>query len=455
MFKRKFLSLFLALVLVVSITVPAFAANVSPSKKVVESANQLITMNDTTDILHKDYVDLATNHYRTSDDATTVQAICELFISSVYANRRNPSYDYSFFLSDHAENNATIAYLNSQNQYQREVSAVCNYNTVSDSMSFENFTATIRDNICDATIQMHYTYDITGEFNDTCYLNCEYYLTLSKDSGQWKISSVRSSLPTENSRGFVYRAFDVADAVTAVTQETFSRNDLEQNKTTNSTRGVVVPELYTDVITAYYPDMAVSYASQYYNTTNPLFGFSDRVNCQNFVSQCVWAGLKTGCGSEGLTSTVIPAVSTTRVGSDAPNVWCRNQYTTYYSHYTNNWAWDNVNGFIRLIDASNYSQQGPQGTYSLGLDNVKTGDAITWDTSGQHDYTTGSYDHTMFVTSVSGSLGSRGVGNVYIAANTDPTTSAYMPLTQYCSYPESYFCTLHIDAGYYYLKVSP
>lgn len=48
-----------------------------------------------------------------------------------------------------------------------------------------------------------------------------------------------------------------------------------------------------------------------------------------------------------------------------------------------------------------------------------------------------------------GTSGSRGVSNIYIAANTAPTTSAYMPLAQYCSYSASCFATAHITGGYY------
>lgn len=174
-----------------------------------------------------------------------------------------------------------------------------------------------------------------------------------------------------------------------------------------------------------------------------------RAAIQNFASQCVWAGLLSSCGASGSSATAIPALSTSTVGSNAPNVWCRNQYTTYYSHYTNNWAWDNVNGFLRLIATSTSSRQGPHGNYLRGLAYASPGDVIIIDFAGTRDYTTGSYDHAMVVTKATGTSGSRGVSDLCIAANTSATTSAYQPLAEYCGYAASYFATAHILWGYY------
>jgi len=102
---------------------------------------------------------------------------------------------------------------------------------------------------------------------------------------------------------------------------------------------------------------AVSYAERNYNVTSGSpFGYSPGENCQNFASQCVWAGLGSGTGI-----TALPAVSRQRAGSNARNVWCRNQSTTHYSSWWFNWAWDNVRSFFKLIDTSTISQEGPCG----------------------------------------------------------------------------------------------
>lgn len=199
--------------------------------------------------------------------------------------------------------------------------------------------------------------------------------------------------------------------------------------------------------TSYSPSAAVRYAAKYYNKTNSLFGAS-AANCQNFASQCVWAGLLSGCGGSGTSTTAFPAVSTAWTGSDSENVWCRNQYTTYYggSDWLN-WAWDNVNGFMKLIWISDHT--GPQGYYWYGLEKACVGDVIIWDTTGTRSVTDGTFQHAMVVTRATGTYGSRTVSNLCVAANTSPTTSAYMSLAQYGNYSSSCFATAHITGGYY------
>ena len=57
--------------------------------------------------------------------------------------------------------------------------------------------------------------------------------------------------------------------------------------------------------------------------------------------------------------------------------------------------------------------------------------------------------HAMYVTDVTGTVGSRGVSNLWIAAHNSNTSSAYMPLTDYTSKREAQFATSVIGWGYY------
>ena len=125
---------------------------------------------------------------------------------------------------------------------------------------------------------------------------------------------------------------------------------------------------------------------------------------------------------------------------------------TYYGDkYWLNWGWDNVNGFLKIIWLSDHTISGPQGYYWLGLAKACVGDVIIWDTAGTRSVDSGTYDHAMVVTRTTGTVGSRGVSNFCIAANSSSTTSAYMPLAQYCSYSASCFAAAHITGGYYYI----
>lgn len=335
------------------------------------------------------------------------------------------------------------------NEYQREINELMDFNIVSDSISFGDFSATITGNSCSVELPVHYSYELTGAFEETCYLNTVYYLTLENVSGSWYVVSAKSSMEMEADEDFTYEAFDAKSAAFNVASDvSYAAAEPYKSEVCAKTDDNIAQPLSVYTRTPYSPADAVAYAKKYYNATNSLFGRSD-ANCQNFASQCVWAGLLDGVGASGTSTTAFPAVSWSWVDESEPNVWCRNQNSTYYDDYTNNWAWDNVNGFIRLIWASDHTQSGPQGYYWYGLAKAAIGDVITWDTSGSRDVTQGDYDHAMFVTNVTGTEGSRGVGNLFIAANSSATTSAYMPLAQYCSYSASYFCTLDMTDGYY------
>lgn len=443
---KKAVSLLCAIAILLSISVTAGAAE-RRNEENVFAKDQVTPVSDTLELSPEDYISM---HKAFSRGENAVQATCELFVASIFASRRNEAYNCEAFVSNPDELDPTLAYIQSVNAYQREIAPMANLEILSDSISFENFSAKMNGNHCDAEIQMHYSYELTGAFDNTCYLNCMYYITLVKRSDGWFVESAKTSMPDEESDGFTYEAFDAhAAAVAAMEDHDFSEVEKE-HRGIRSNMGV--RSIMTYQTTAYSTSNAISYAASHYNSINSLFGGNLNTsgnNCQNFASQCVWAGLLSGCGASGTSTTARPAVPTSFVGSNAPNVWCRNQYTTYYSHYTNNWAWDNVNGFIRLIWASDHTQSGPQGYYWFGLAKACAGDVITWDTDGTRDVANGTYDHAMFVTQVTGTYGSRGVSNMFIAANSKPTTSAYLPLVQYCSYSANKFATSHITGGYY------
>ena len=81
----------------------------------------------------------------TNNANIAIQSTCELFISSIYASRRDSNYDCTAFTTqtDNLEEmNDTITYIMSQNQYQREIADYCNNNIVSDAISFNDFNAT-------------------------------------------------------------------------------------------------------------------------------------------------------------------------------------------------------------------------------------------------------------------------------------------------------------------------
>ena len=128
-------------------------------------------------------------------------------------------------------------------------------------------------------------------------------------------------------------------------------------------------------------------------------------------------------------------------------------------NYQHNWAWDNVNGFFKLISSNNSTKEGPQGYYTThSLAYVVAGDVLAWDTAGTCSVTSATLDHAMFVVSVSGSSGSRGIDDIYIAAHSPNTVSIRAPLRSYMAQcglstlTENNFAVAHINCGYYNLS---
>lgn len=447
---KKVLYLLLVVVVISSLTAHTFA--LAPMET-ISSDVQIMNLTETTALSHEDYVLAYDNLDYSTPSNIAVQTTCELFISSIFAARRNPSHDFYTFTTRESQSISqyhTLAYIDSWNEYQREINKLCDYNIVSDSIRFEHFSANIAGNTCTAEVAVNYNYTLTGSFNKDCSLSCIYYLTLIKSGSHWKIIGATTSMPCEQATNFVYGSFDAHAAALAVVASDETEEYTHESASPFFEEDISPNALAPYRRTAYNVASAVRYAETYYNKTNTLFGRSG-ANCQNFASQCIWAGLRPDCNLSGAatSNTLIPAVSTSLVGSNAPNVWCRSQSISYYSHYSLNWAWDNVNGFLKLILESSYTQAGPQGYYLLGISKARIGDEIAWDTTGSRNLNNGDFDHAMFVTDVNGVYGSRDTDNIFIAANTTDTTSASMPLAQYCSYPANYFATAQIVGGYY------
>lgn len=189
-----------------------------------------------------------------------------------------------------------------------------------------------------------------------------------------------------------------------------------------------------------------NYAERYFATINPTFGKAS-ADCQNFASQCVWAGL----GGESKGSIKVPPVVYDSVyGSSNQRLWQHNNYSQT-APYGYGWNWDHVDGFAWLIDSAvSANGVGPYGWVNFGtLAYAEPGDVIIWDTGGAPAL--GNLDHAMVVTKVSGTSGSRTINNIYICAHNDPTDFASEPLVDYAysGMTGQYFANCRIFGGYY------
>lgn len=373
------------------------------------------------------------------------------YLASEKAYVRNPeAYVRAVgFVDEKAQSSKTIAYRESESQYLKELNNLMGWTISEDYLSFSQYKATINQETARASIVEDYKYFINDGFDGESFRRREYTFELSKDSESWKIVDVKTNDPWETEDNFTYTEIDVDSVIAQLANEM-----LKANNAVTDVRPIDDLDGKDEKATTalnkwtYSSSDAVTYAANHYSdTSSSVFGFTSGNNCQNFASQCVWAGL----GGSGSSTSARPAVPTSVAGSNGPNVWQRNIATTCYSSntYWLNWTWDNTRGFANMMKVSKTTLEGPYGNtqYSgyFGYANEGNVLEVDWDGAPARD----TLDHAMFVTQVSGTSGSRTTSQVKIAAHTSATNSAYQTLSTYTSMPSSAFARVVINSGYY------
>lgn len=373
------------------------------------------------------------------------------FLASTKASIREPSmYDnQTAFISSTATMNNTVQYRLTEAKYTAALYNELGWQIIKDNISFDQFVANIKENSATATIVEDYTYTITDGFSSESFRRREYTFELIKEDDTWQIVGVTTNDPWELDSSFEYAAIDIDAAIQRMREDNISPTSSATS--TSSDTGTPRTETASSSLNrwTYSSAKAVAYAVEHYaDTSNPVFGFTPGNDCQNFCSQCIWAGL----GGNGTSTSSRPAVSTSLAGTAGSNVWQRNIATECYpsNTYWLNWTWDNVRGFAHMMTQSSSNKEGPYGNtqYSTGYlcysfaGNILS---VDWDGAPARD----TLDHAMFVTEVTGELGERTPSNIKIAAHTSATNSAYQALTSYTSMPSSAFARIVVNYGHY------
>lgn len=444
--KTKVMSVLLSVCLILSIViVPAYASN---------SKTSLSTITDTTSFDQEQYlnpIELSSNNFLSAvSEDVKVQLTCESFLAMAKAYVRNPKkYDYTKRIHPNSLGKDTIKYRMSTFYYESEIKKALKEVISIDNLEFTDFKVTYNGDIATASIVESYTYYSNDGFDGKSFRRKKYTFELQKNNNQWEITDVKTNDPWELDPSFEYKPIDVETTISniIVEKERLLANPVSIKETkAKSNTAQLTGFLYT---WTYYPSIAVQYAVNHYqDTSNPVFGFYSS-DCQNFASQCVWAGLK----GTGTSRYARPAVSYHEgtVSQSAFNVWCSGENSTYYTYPNWNWAWTSTQGFLNLMYASSSGAEGPYGNSYYGSNSIATADVgavLDIDWSGAPSSTT--TDHAMFITQVTGTYGSRTVSDIKVAAHTDPTNSAYQRLDDYCKgYTSSYYARADIWSGHY------
>lgn len=438
--KKKMCILF-ALLAVVNLCVPAFATTAKSEGF------------DTLSFSMDEYCDSAKPSswlFIEESDEEVIQDTCEAFIAVGRASVRNPEYTIAA-LSDCSQQQ--VKYRQSEFLYLSALYNAENVEILSDNLTFSDFEAEIADDEATASIVEKYTY-YTNDFDGYNFRMRKYTFSLMKDDDDtWVIKSVKTDDPWETN-AFSYEPYNPTDAI-AIANTTLPVSTASEVSRIGE-KSATASSLYK---WTYNTAAAVEYAEEFCNATasggyNDLFPFirgddNEGKNCQNFASQCVWAGLIGSCDTALMMTsyTTLPAVSSSRVGKNAVNVWCYGDTSTALGGC----SWYSSTRFAKMIDRSTTTTEGPFGNTHYGnLKYADVGDVIHIVWSGAEVTESSTLDHAMFVTQVTGRVGSRTVSNLKIAANSSHTNTAYTSLTSYApNHTDESFSTSVIDSGYY------
>ena len=384
---------------------------------------------------------------------------CESFIRMFRAAGRSDSYNPATLVATKSLKSNEILYRLSEAEYLNAMRKELGLEIKEDELKLTIYDKTIGDKAAQISVLEEYSFTYEEKFTDDYFIKRLYTFNLEKNGSEWAITKVVTNDGIENAETFNYEPIDVTAAVASIAGAkaeaanapltTQSREDIvKAMKGEDASRAATARYMWT-----YNPSRAVYYASLYYNSNHRLFPRNGSSDCQNFASQCVWAGLGADYSSTTANTTSYPAVSTSSVGSSSPQVWSYNQYSNAYSQSYFNWAWDNAAGFPKLIDESGSGTTGPFGTTVYGnLNYADIGDVISVNYDGTA--AAGNIDHAMFVTGLASgaaAAGSRSNSDLVIAAHTTDTNSAYTPMLDYAAgrYAESRYATCMIICGYY------
>ena len=391
--------------------------------------------------------------FHTTSEYDIVKNVCEAFIAVGRASVRSPEYSLEAF-SDLSQDQ--VEYRQSEYQYLAALYEATDVAILRDDMLFSDFEAEIDGTSATASVIEKYTY-YTNDFDGYNFRMRKYTFSLDEQGDEnWVITGVVTDDPWETS-DFSYEPYSIADVDNVANAVVPIDTDMEADRL-----GEKVAARSSGLYKwTYNTSAAVEYAEHFFNASatggyNPLFPFKTNengagVNCQNFASQCVWAGLIGDCDiALAMTSrTALPAVTASRAGSSAKNVWSYED--GYTSAYDGN-PWVSSTRFAKMIKNSNTITEGPYGNTHYGnLNYADVGDVIHINWSGEAVDYTSTLNHAMFVTAANGDFGSRMVTDLKIAANSSSTNAAYQSLVSYVgkSYKDKNFSTSIIDCGYY------
>ena len=426
--KRRILFLILIFTMLFTLQHPVLADQISTSI-ISETGDITLERFDVQSAL------LSINNQQISDEAKIV-GIVELFSHAKIYQLENfiECIDFSSFFDFNTGEVENLSYMCDKIELEQKMRERCNATVIWSELEIEIEDIVINNDYAEVKAYELYRYTRPSTPDIVAGEGVHYLFVFNKINEMWYITD----LTTDSSFDNVMReiGLNVNDYVAKanIQVESASLSEyLGPDISTFSTTGWTFYSLDADEV--------ATYANYYAHTSNPLFyDYTGRYDtsgnplgdCQNYASQCIWAGLGGVESSSAIDNKSWPMIDdgTHNRGWFHLSTWNRDKY--------NHWA--SVTSFASYVAGGGSQTWGLVGTVTAGIANASYGDIIQ---VGDSEH--GGYYHSFIVVAHSGTAGSRTSENLWVAGHTDDMSYKHF-LEVYSS--ENYYRTIHVTGSW-------
>ena len=435
---------------------PTPTETVDPGKETIHVDEEVL--GDTLAFTQEEYLAAMDMNIGTSDSAR-VQQVAKTYLAMARASTRDAeAYAVDTLIAPEYRTSNNIQYHIRANEYLEKLYEAQERKITRDKMVFHESQAEVNGTHARFSVVEDYFYE--DDLYETMFNRVKKYtFFMEKIDGKWKICQIKTNDAWEAEDDFEYDVSQTAEELVeqVMTPVAYDPDEVDAAVAKENAQNMGVSTQSANATNYYWTydrTKAVQYAAKHYSYANynRAFGYSTGQDCQNFASQCVWAGL----GGTGTNLDALPAITGTNAGTTP--IWRRNYYHNSGAiDYGFNWAWDNVGGFAHMLEGGMGSTPpvyGPHGVvHTGGLVNADIGDVIWYSKNGTPSLTSTSsnFSHAMVVTKVTAGITTpfRQISDIWIAAHTDDSNSANQPLLEYAHYALSAYSCGRVLGGFY------
>lgn len=365
----------------------------------------------------------------------TIELFSEARIDQLNNYESEQYYFTEFFVPDYM-NNSNLVYICDRFEWNRQMLKETGAKNLWYDVHTEVLSMDIVGETAEVTFSEKYEYERVNHPGRVSFEGITYYVDMVKLDGIWLISD----LTTDSSYDKANRdeGIDVDAKMRAVrlgigeqTSELIYTPTIDENSTSVARASMRID---TDKFVEYARKYAENYNDNFCNYKELNQQGYDVGDCQNFASQCVWAGFGGINDLSHINSHAEPMVD---LSYSNDRDWFQEKEWVTDSGF----HWTTVVGFGNYISTQNYNSIGPRGNIYSGVAYAGVGSIVQIGSAEE-----GGYYHSYVVVEADGTYGNRTFSDLTVCSHTE----------DYCDKnlgelydPDAYYRTIHINAANY------